>query len=324
VTHRWQNPAVNAVFAAKIVLTAGFLLIASFVQAESWRFAVIGDTPYTAQERRELPALLDAIGQSGVAFVAHIGDFKSGNTPCDDARFEDRRQMFNASRIPFVYIPGDNDWCDCHRASNGAMDPQERLRKLRSLFWPDERSLGHGTLIQERQSAAYPEHARFRIGPVLVLTLNVPGGNNNRGLADKPSAEFAERNPQIVRWLKEGFALARAQKLRGIVVMMQANADIGHFNIGAPLEGYRDLLETLRSETENFPGEVLLVHGDTHFHRIDHPLLDQRGREMKKLTRLESYGYPFMGWAEVQVEAEGADVFRITSHPWPTTGRSTP
>ena len=43
---------------------------------------------------------------------------------CDDATFEDRLRRFQASAHPFVFIPGDNEWTDCHRENNGAYDPR--------------------------------------------------------------------------------------------------------------------------------------------------------------------------------------------------------
>jgi hypothetical protein len=38
-----------------------------------------------------------------------------------------------ASHTPFVFVPGDNDWTDCHRRA-GAYDPLERLARLRVFF----------------------------------------------------------------------------------------------------------------------------------------------------------------------------------------------
>ena len=35
-----------------------------------------------------------------------------------------------------IYVPGDNEWTDCHRANNGGYDPLERLAFLRAMFYP--------------------------------------------------------------------------------------------------------------------------------------------------------------------------------------------
>ena len=171
------------------------LCVAALAHGETWQFALIGDVPYSARERRELPRMLEAIADTHVAFIAHIGDIKHGQARCDDAVFADRQQLFNASRVPFVFVPGDNEWTDCSRLSNGSYDPLERLATLRSLFWQRPESLGRKTLPLERQAGAYPEHSRFRLGPVLFVTLNLPGPDNNHGWQDNAGDEFLARIP---------------------------------------------------------------------------------------------------------------------------------
>ncbi len=288
------------------------------LQAEIWRFALIGDVPYTENERRELPRMLTEIERGEIAFVAHIGDFKSGGERCDNALFEDRYQLFNNVRIPFVFVPGDNEWSDCARTSNGAYEPLERLGNLRHIFWKDNYSLGHKKLLLERQSAAYPEHSRFRLGPVLFVSFNLPGGNNNFGLSNTPSAEYSARNPVVLDWLKENFALARKEKRAGIALLLQADPGFGHFTRGLPHRGYRDFLELLSKETQSFDGQVVVVHGDSHISRIDHPLRNPQGKKIANFTRVETFGYPFMGWTLGEIDSASPSVFRFETHPWPT------
>ena len=120
--------------AIRLLLAVAMSCAAQLASAETWRFALIGDTPYSDTERAELPKMLAAITEQQVAFIAHIGDFKSGATRCDDATFEDRLRLFDASRVPFIFVPGDNEWTDCDRINNGAYDPLERLGKLPSCF----------------------------------------------------------------------------------------------------------------------------------------------------------------------------------------------
>lgn len=303
----WARAAVGGLLA----------LICSLAQAETWRFALIGDTPYSAYERAELPRMMDNIADSHVDFVAHIGDFKKGSERCDDALFADRLKLFNGSRVPFVYVPGDNEWTDCDRISNGAYDPQERLDRLRALFWPTDRSLGRKTIVQERQPGPYPEHARFRLGPALFVTLNLPGGNNNRGMTDEPRPEFLARNPVVLAWLKENFDLARREKLSAIVLLFQANPGFAHYAQGFPHRGYRDFLDALREETLNFSGQVVVVHGDSHISRIDRPLRDAAGRPIRNFVRIETFGYPVMGWTLGVIDSDAKNPLRFETHPWP-------
>lgn len=285
--------------------------------AETWRFALIGDTPYTARERREFPAMLYAIGATGVDFVAHIGDIKSGRDRCDDSLFADRKAMFDKSSAPFVFVPGDNDWTDCGRRSNGSYDAVERLAALRQAFWPDDYSLGQRHLKLERQPGPCPEHARFRLGPVLFVTLNVPGSDNNWGEADTPSAEYQARMPWVLDWVKDSFALAKREQLAGIVFLMQADPSFNFFTWGIKRRGYGELLETLRQQTLAFPGQVVAMHGDSHWQRIDKPLRDDSWNTIANFTRVESYGSPRMGWVEAWIDTASPKLFHFQPHRWP-------
>ena len=297
----------------KYLLTALCLFAALGAQAETWHFAVVGDTPYSERERRELPGMLEDIADTQPAFVVHVGDFKASNARCSDEIFRDRHALFDASKVPLIYVPGDNEWTDCKRLVAGRYDEQERLGKLRQLFFAEPRSLGKTTIAVEQQSDAFPEHLRWRLGPLLFVTLNVPGPNNNFGMGSQASAEFRSRNPAVIDWIKQGFATARREKSAAIVIAMQGNPGFKHFAAGLGHSGYRELLETLRNETLDFGGQVLLVHGDTHWQRVDHPL-----RNVPNFTRLESYGYPFMGWVKVTIDRASDGLFsfeRLPLHP---------
>ena len=290
---------------------------AALAGAETWRFAVIGDVPYSAYERRELPRMLEAIADAQAGLIVHVGDIKNGQAHCDDDTFVDRQQLFDASRAPFVFVPGDNEWTDCSRVSNGAHDPLERLAKLRSLFWQRPDSLGRRTIPLERQPGAYPEHSRFRLGPVLFVTLNLPGPDNNRGRRDEAGDEFLTRNPVVLQWLTDSFARARQDRMAGIVLLFQANPGFKHFSESLPPRGFRDFLETLRQETLGFSGQVVAVHGDSHISRIDQPLRDSNGKKIANFTRVETFGYPLMGWTRGIVDTDSPTLFRFETYPWP-------
>jgi hypothetical protein len=122
-------------------------------------------------------------------------------------------------------------------------------------------------LVQQTNGASprpYPEHLRWIDRGVLFATVNVPGGDNNLA---RDRAEFHARDSAVRSWIEEAFRLAHAQRLAGVVIMMQANPWAA---AGPRRQGYALLLETLRTQTLDFPGEVVLIHGDTH--RADVPL----------------------------------------------------
>ena len=277
--------------------------------AAEFEFAAFGDTPYTREEEARIPDFIAELNRQRLAFVVHIGDFKSANMPCSDDAFRQRLEWFELSRHPFVYVPGDNEWTDCRRFSAGRHDPRERLQKLRALFFRGDESLGQRRLALTRQSPGRPEHARWRQDRVLFATLNVPGGANNA--RDDPE-EFRGRNEAVLAWLRDAFRIARAESLPALVLLLHANPwaspSSRHF-------GYRDLLIALDAETREFRGQVLLVHGDTHRYRADRPAIHPDGiAPPSNFTRVEVFGYPTMNWVRIRV-VEDAGRIRFEAAP---------
>ncbi|HEY7655302.1 MAG TPA: metallophosphoesterase [Burkholderiales bacterium] len=284
------------------------IALAGDLPAAEFTFGALGDTPYTWLEERGFPALLGDIGREDLAFVVHVGDFKSARAACSDELFQGRRQWFDAVRHPFIFVPGDNDWTDCRGFQAGGYDPLERLAKLRELFFFGEESLGQRRIRLARQLPDYPEHARWRHGNALFVTLNVPGDANN---ARHMPEEFRARSAAVARWLAQSFDLARRERLPAIVLFMQANP---WASPSSRYFGYRGLLAALAKESLDFNGEVLLVHGDTHRYRVDAPLLDPAtGAAVLNFTRVEVFGSPGMNWVRIRVTDDGGKIgFEVT------------
>ncbi|MGH8621861.1 MAG: hypothetical protein ACREUB_10405 [Burkholderiales bacterium] len=282
--------------------------LAGDLPAADFTFGALGDTPYTWFEEAHFPGLLEGMSREDLAFVVHVGDFKAARAPCSDDVFRQRRQWFDLVRHPFIFVPGDNEWADCHRFQAGGYDPLERLAKLRQLFFAGEESLGRRRIRLARQSPDYPEHARWRHGDVLFVTLNVPGNANN---ARHMPEEFRSRSATVARWLEESFGLARGDRLRAVVLFMQANPwawPTGRYF------GYRELLTALARAALAFDGEVLLVHGDTHRFRVDSPLREPAtGATVSNFTRVEVFGSPGMNWVRIRVLGNAGRIgFEVT------------
>jgi hypothetical protein len=289
-------------------------------------FALIGDLPYNPLEREHLASLLDSLKREELAFVVHDGDFKSGSSACSDPVFDDRLALFNQSPHPFIFVPGDNDWLDCKRKNNGEYDPLERLQALRNRFFKEPVTLGQRRFALETQAnmrgfSERREHLRWRTGPVLFITLNVPGDDNNFGSGPSPSQEFSRRSAAIENWIERGFDEARQKGLKAVVIIMQASPDFSASSKTAQPSGFKSLVDQLRRETLAFSGEVLLVHGDTHLHTQDQPLLHlpgspHAGKPVKNFTRVSTWGSPFIGWLKVKVRADQTSptLFRIESN----------
>lgn len=294
-------------------------LATGWSQAQSparFSFAIVGDAPYNAREEGLFAQMLDEINQENVAFVVHVGDIKSGASPCSDELYEERKRMFQASRYPFIFVPGDNDWTDCHRKRAGGYDPIERLAKLRELFYPGEMSLGQNTLKLERQSADpatdvrfrdYRENVRWVVDGVLFMGLNVPGSNNNFGRTPQMDAEHAQRGQANAAWLRQGFELARNKGYAAVFVFIQANPDfdLSYLRRVNRADGYAAFKQELLAHTLAVGKPVVLVHGDTHHFRIDQPLFDPATlKRVEQFTRIESFGSPFVDWIKVTLDPD--------------------
>jgi hypothetical protein len=279
----------------------------------SLEFALIGDTPYSAAEAAALDALIEEINREDLAFVIHVGDITSGRGPCTDVWFEARKRQFEKFRHPFVIVPGDNDWVDCHRTG---FDPMERLNRFRELFESGDASLGKRTLRLERQSGRYEEyreHIRWIAGEVLFVGVNVQGSNNNLGRTPAMDAEYRARMAAVFGWLEDSLRLAERRDLAGMLIFAQADPDFeGKFR-RKKSDGFAEFRNTLRDLARRFEKPVLFVNGDTHLYKLDQPLADTvTGEPIRNFTRVIVFGSPQTRWIRAGIDPASAALFQIS------------
>lgn len=255
---------------------------------ESFSFAVIGDVPYGSEQFARFPAMVSELNeQDELRFVSHLGDIKAGSAQCTDGYFAAIKAQFDRFEAPLVYTPGDNEWVDCHRASNGSYDPLERLDALRSLFFSNPgKTLGANMPVAVPDSGL-PENVTFGVQRVAFSVLNVQGSNNSLmpwsglGLTEPTVAqleEVATRTAADVEQLKRTFAHAKATNARAVVVMTQADMfDPYLLRTGVAqnpelVSGFQPIVEALAKGSREFGGEVYLFNGDSHIYNDDSPL----------------------------------------------------
>ncbi len=277
-----------------------------------FEFGLIGDVPYDdAQETNYFPNMIEELNQADLAFVVHDGDIKAGGTPCSDPILERRLRQFQQFKHPLVYLFGDNEWSDCPR-NESKRTPEEWLEELRKVFCAGDRSLGQHTLFLERQSrqsqfAAFRENVRWIYGGAVFVGINVPGDANNFG---RP--EFAGRNAANIAWIKDAFALATKHDLRAVMLLMQANPHFEMPSTNRVRRGFNEMLSVIEEQTVSFGRTVVLVHGDSHYFRIDQPLISGRSkRRIENFTRVETYGNPDVHWLKVTVDWKDPNVFVV-------------
>ncbi|MGM9427526.1 hypothetical protein [Hydrogenophaga sp. MI9] len=317
------------------LLASATLAPAAF--AGSFSFGLWGDMPYEKNnDAQATAAVIRSIDRADIAFSIFDGDIKDGSSACTDEVFTRAANTFNAMKKPVVYVPGDNEWTDCHRKNNGGWNNLERLDTLRKLMFADSRSFGRRKLALEHQDAPFAENTRFHQGGIVFAQVNVAGSNNNRVLDEKDcsaksartaadceadNAEYAVRNAAVNRWIEESFAQARQRKAKGIVLTLQADpgfdlpeteeldeAKTRGWN--RPESGYKDLMDTVIRETQAFAGQVLFVHGDTHVFKLDKPLHAPLNL-LPNFTRLQTFGSPNNHWVHVTVDTRKPGVFTV-------------
>jgi hypothetical protein len=298
------------------------LLSATHVSAATFSFVALGDLPYGSDETAGVKyrQLITQINALNPEFSIHVGDFKAGNAHCSDEEFERQRKHFDLFKGALIYTPGDNDWTDCGRKSNGSYDPLERLAKLRGQFFKPDTSLGQAPLPLVTQAKTVPaystyiENQRWQFANTLFTTVHIVGSDNrfapNNAEAEK---EFLARDQANIAWMKETFRLAANQKLQTLVFAFQADVIRGMSRSGTWAEktGFHASIEkTLLPLAKEFQGSILVVHGDSHNFEFEQTFMLE-SQILKNVYRLEVPGAKTTGAVSVTIEEGNSIPFSV-------------
>ncbi len=307
----------------------------------SYAIGLWGDLPYSpVQASAGMANLIADMNAQRLKFTVHDGDLKAGsNSLCDDSLYYQSLDFFNALRAPAMFTPGDNDWTDCDRPSNGGFNARERLDRERQVFFSTPFSLGQRKLRQEVQTDALclglngpvpcVENRRWTVKRVTYVTLNIAGSCNNLCDTNPDPAEYAARNAANIKWMQEAFTVAKARQSAAVMIIAQANpgwdlSDPTRAPLrdpkslaqadGAP-DGFKDFLVALRDQVVAFRKPVAYVHGDSHYYRVDKPFLNAQGQRLENFTRVETFGNNAgngnndVQWIKVNVDPRSREVF---------------
>jgi hypothetical protein len=334
---RMPGRVLAAVIGVAVVATAALGVQAGLANGAgpaSYTIGLFGDMPYNTLGKQQYPALLADINKANVSFSVFDGDLKAGGDgACVDSLYTTARDNFNTLERPLVWLPGDNDWTDCwgrYGPGTGGFDPIERLNHERQLFDSTGQSLGRKTLTLTRESAEggdytiYSENVRWSYGPVVYIGLNVQGSNDNYPYAgvdgetrpqseiDRQRAEEVARKAADIHWLDEGFAFAKQSGAKGVMVIWQADPNFNneqHLTDPRSYDAYADYVNALRADTMAFPGQVALVHGDSHYFKLDKPLNNASGGVLRNFTRVETFGARNTHWVSAAIDPNDPNLF---------------
>jgi hypothetical protein len=233
--------------------------------------AVIGDSPYgiangdTAQYNAN-PAFIAALNaDTDLSMGLHVGDIHSGKEYCTETYNLGIFNQWKSFKMPLVYVPGDNEWTDCHKKKEGGGeynagtslidyvttdggsyakgDPLANLGLIRSIFFSTpSQSLGGTSMKLHSQALEYDtahpadsqfvENVWFEKNGVLFMTLNMPGGSNNDtdNWYRTPTMSNAQANEVATRTAANlrwlDTAFAQATTKKSIAVVIQLQADM--------------------------------------------------------------------------------------------------
>ena len=305
--------------------------------SDAYTIGLFGDMPYNALGKAQYPALLADINRHHVAFSVFDGDLKAGGDgPCADSLYYTAIENFNKLDRPLVWVPGDNDWTDCWGRYGPSTlpysDPLERLDFERQLFTMTDQSLGHKTLTLTRQSSEgglyslYSENIRWKAGPVVYIGLDVQGSNDNYPYAgvdgetrstseiERQRNEERARKAADIQWLHEGFVYAKQVHALGVMVIQQADLNFNneqHLTDIRSWDAFPDYVKALTNETLGFSGQVALVHGDSHYFKLDKPLNGPSGGVLANFTRVETFGARNTHWVSATIDPGDPNLFEF-------------
>jgi hypothetical protein len=286
-------------------------------RGSGYEIGLFGDMPYGDTGRAQFPAVIADINRHRLAFSAFNGDIKNGKERCDQFQYDAAATNFASLRDPVVYVPGDNEWTDCDRPSNGGYDANDRLALVRKMFAGTPTSLGQRKIPLQRQSANYPENVRWTVGGVTYVGVNVTGSDNNAPQFDSTgkqtdgdAAEYTARNAANLAWLDEAFTQAEAAHSAAVMIVQQANM----WATDDPTVHFADTKRELARLAIDFPGQVVIVNGDSHFLNIDKPLTDASGAVIQNVTRVQTFGSDQNHWVSATVDPADPNVFTFHQH----------
>jgi hypothetical protein len=322
-------------------------------RGDAYAIGLWGDLPYSDIQEVGVVNLIKDMNTQRLAFTVHDGDLKQGNglPVCDNALYGKALDYFNSLKAPAMFTPGDNDWTDCDRPGNGGFDSLERLSYERAFLFADDHSFGQHTLRQRVQTEALclggtnaspiyegcVENRRWTVGGVMYATLNIQGSCNNLCGVGFNAAEYEARNAANIAWMEATFEEAARRRSVAIMFISQGDPGFSLFEFDAPLrdpatlaqtsgpsstpaaasfDGFQDFLVALRAKVIAFRKPVTYVHGDSHYFRIDKPLMDPSGLvRLQNFTRVETFGDHAEGgsndvqWVKVLVDPGTPEVF---------------
>lgn len=260
-----------ALLSAPALAAPGAAATAKHKAGKAFQFGLL---PYPAQSESAASwqAQIAASSSKNLAFVVANG-FKTKLEPCSDDLYLQRKAVLDDSGHALMLSLSAYDWSECEH-SDGSSAAQNRLNRVRELFYSDEMSLGNSRLEVVRMALNpkfrnYRENARWQVEDIIFATINVPANNNHYLRAAGRNHEFEDRQVANLDWLQTLFVRARNRQASALVLFADGNWLHNAWSKDGKLrtqfsthDGYAGLQQRLFKLTEKFHGKVLLISHD--------------------------------------------------------------
>ena len=253
---RWSHRARVRTAPSVIALTAFALVTAlqqtAYAQGQPLIFSAMGDVPYSAGEIPTLQRQIrDHNRYSSAEFVVHIGDIKSGTSSCTEAVCRDMAGWLRVLAVPAYILPGDNETTDCSNAS--------QAWTYWTRYFTDFEAGSCGAPVTAHQSARH-ENWAFTAKGVLCIGIDMPSPP-----ASVNQSVWNAMLKQDTDWVAQQLA-AHGSEVRAAVVFSQDGPGDSRQN---------GFFTPFRAAAATFGKPVLLLHGDDHVWKNDHPFAER-------------------------------------------------
>ena len=301
----------------------------------STAFIALGDMPYDEKNYLLYEALIKDINLIKPSLVIHTGD-NTHPGDCTNKTIDHGYNYMNNFDAPVLFTLGDNDWLDCPKNDYNSI---ERLNYYRQTYFNSHSTLGARPLkVSNQNESGYPENMSLIKDNIGFVTLHVVRTIKQIIPLDPEfREEFDSRNEANLAWLKHSFR--EFNDTDAIVVTLHANMFesqklplrmlahkiykdkklllsyetyktlfrtlFGNSDYKFKLP-YRDIGRSIQKLSSDFKKPVLLLYGDTHFHRTEPPL-----KNFPYLYVIETFGSPNIKAIEIAIRPKSENPFKV-------------
>ena len=146
--------------------------------------------------------------------------------------------------------------------------------------------------------------------------------NSSSAEIDRQRAEETARKAADIEWLREGFQYAASVGAKGVMIIWQADLNFNneqHLPDTRSWDAFPGYVDALRTLTLGFPGQVVLVHGDSHYFKMDKPINGPSDGVLANFTRIETFGARNTHWVSARIDPTDPNLFAFEPRIVPRT-----